>query len=457
MSLNQIYNKVLYCLRVNGWWYTIRKILQTLLGTADPQNNPKWPEIQKRHFERYPQYDPTRNIVSKVPTTSVEDYLRNQDAGCSPIDSVITAPMKCMRLNVVTDSLEKDSLFGGVATAIVIATKFAQENDIPLRIITRAAPTNPRAYYNIVKMNQLEAPKKVTFFSDCNRDAKGKSKYKLELTEQDVFLATSWWSAEAIRRTSLRKRFFYVIQEVETFFYNYGDMHYRCSQIMNNPNIDFIVNSHYLWDYFAEWNKNIVDHGVCFEPAFSNKMFCPGKFEKDKKKYKLFFYSRPNNSRNLFGYGIYILNEAVRKGILDTEEWEICFAGQDVPALSFCNGYSPKRMGRLDWNEYAAFLKTVDLTLSLMYTPHPSYPPYDAACSGNVVLTNTFLNKKSFDQCANVLMSSLDEEDFLKALEDAIDRAKDMDTREKNCLNSTILHDWNQSLQDTMRFMRGCV
>ena len=115
-------------------------------------------------------------------------------------------------------------------------------------------------------------------------------------------------------------------RQVETFFYPHGVEHLLCSQVMHDPNIDFIVNSHYLWEYFKKSEPNIVEHGVYFEPAFSKELYKPVGISL-KKKYRLFFYARPNNPRNLFAYGVFLLDMAIRQGIIDTSEWEICCAG----------------------------------------------------------------------------------------------------------------------------------
>ena len=105
------------------------------------------------------------------------------------------------------------------------------------------------------------------YYSDYDRDEDGRKATKLSVSSEDIFFATSWWSAKAIEKTSLRKRFYYIIQEVETFFYPHGVEHLLCSQVMHDPNIDFIVNSHYLWEYFKKSEPNIVEHGVYFEPC----------------------------------------------------------------------------------------------------------------------------------------------------------------------------------------------
>src|SRR5699024_9234737 len=47
----------------------------------------------------------------------------------------------------------------------------------------------------------------------------------------------------------------------------------------------------------------------------------------------------------------------------------------------------------MDYAGYAAFLGETDLLLSLMLSPHTSYPPLEMAASGGHVLTNTFGGK----------------------------------------------------------------
>lgn len=371
----------------------------------------------------------------------------------NPVDGIacILTNEKIKRLNLVTDSIDAKSLFGGVATSLILATEFANTNDYELRIITRNAPINPLDYMNIMKFSSVAPAKKCSFYSDWDR-AQGEPDYKMELSADDVFMATSWWSVEAIKKTSLRREMFYVIQEVETFFYNYGPEHLLAAQAMQDEHITYIVNSHYLYDYFKTHATNVVENGIYFEPAFPRELYQQGDFL-PKKTYRLFFYARPNNPRNMYAYGVKLLNRAMNEGILDADEWEICFAGQSTDTVSFDNGVHPKMLGVLPWTEYGKFLTTVDVALCLMYTPHPSYPPFDVASSGGVVVTNQFENKTTFPQCENVLMGTLDEESMLDTLADAVARAKNMEQRKAAFEGSTIPRQWQETLKESIAFM----
>lgn len=376
---------------------------------------------------------------------TVAHLLNEHFKNIQPIDNIHISSDK-RRINLVTDSISKNSLFGGVATAIIVAVMFAKENKYTLRVITRHSVSDPEDLRQILQINNLDDFTDIEFYSEVN------ASQKLEISSSDVFFATSWWSAAAIKKMTIRKRFFYIIQEVETFFYPHGEEHYLCSRIMEDENIDFIINSNYLNDYFLKNTPNISKNGVFFNPAFSNKLYKINKFTK-KTKYNLFFYARPRNPRNMFYYGIYLLEKAIQMGVLNTDEWDIFCAGQETPMLFFSNGYKAINKGLMDWKQYGEFLGDIDLTLSLMYTPHPSYPPYDAACAGSVVITNECLNKIEFPECKNVIMSDLEEHIFLQKMQEAIKLAKDMKQRKVNFEQSTISHDWYANLRCVMTFM----
>ena len=221
---------------------------------------------------------------------------------------------------------------------------------------------------------------------------------------------------------------------------------------MKSSKIDFIVNSSFLYNYFQENEPNITNNGIYFEPAFSKSLYKTPNLRK-KEKYKLFFYARPNNPRNLYQIGVKMLKKAIETGILTSKEWEIYCVGQDAPVIEFSDGSKSISLGRLSWSEYAEFLSDVDLGLCLMYTPHPSYPPFDVACSGGVVLSNKMLNKVSFDMCKNVILADLDEASFLRAFQSAVLLAKDIEQRKQNFESNTIPRDWAMTLSETLKYM----
>lgn len=359
-----------------------------------------------------------------------------------------------VRLNFVTDTINTSSLLGGVGTALIIASQFCCRNNYELRIITRSTDVNLDAYYNYMNMCQEKIPQKVTGYTDYLRDEFGKTDNFLEINGNDLFFATSWWSANAIKSSGINK-FFYIIQEIESFFYNYSDTHLMCSQILNDKNISFIVNHKLLWDYFDEHYPAITASGIYFNPCFPKVLYSntAENIQKVKDKRKLFFYAREANSRNLYYTGIKILDKAIQNNIIDTKKWDIYFAGANLRKFAFSNNYSPIFSGQMSWSDYAEFLKNIDVCFSLMYTPHPSYPPLDTAQSGGVTVTNKFLNKQSLDCSKNIILAELNEKEMLKALNEGINLACNISQRIFNYEHSLIPDNWEKELYQTMLFM----
>lgn len=384
-------------------------------------------------------------------TVKVNELLREKYWIARPLQ-VINEDNESVRLNVVTDDISKRSLLGGVATALILATLLCNENDWGIRIITRYVPCDLKDYYDFLDLYQLAAPKKVEAYSDEKRD-NAAINYMLPVSKNDIFMATSWWSAKSILDTKIRNRILYIIQEEETFFYAYGDERYQCEKIMKSNNIDYIVNSKLLFDYLKKHGYDVLcKNGLYFEPAFPKHLYCASdeSFSSKKgEKRKLFFYGRPHNPRNIYYFGLECLDEALKRGVIDTDLWDIYMAGyNDMGEIEFSTGYRPKMNGQMDWNDYAAFSKTVDVALSLMYTPHPSYPPFDMCCSGAVVVTNEFENKKDLSYSDNMLVMPLEKEAIILGIEKGIKLAQDSDQRRKNYDSMNIGRDWNSNFKE---------
>lgn len=356
-----------------------------------------------------------------------------------------------VRLNMVTDDISKKSLFGGVATSLILATMLCERNGWTLRIITRWTACDLSDYYDFLELYGLKAPEKVEAYSD-ERQSGTAINYMLPVSDKDVFLATSWWSAKSILESHINNRIMYIIQEEETFFYSYSDERFWCEQMMHSNQIDYIVNSKLLFDYLKNNGYDtLVNNAMYFEPAFSEQLYHPNEktFEEKKaEKKKIFFYGRPMNPRNLYYFGLDCLDEALNRGIIDTDIWDIYLAGYNVDDIRFSNGYIPKMNGAMPWDAYAEFARTVDLAFSLMYTPHPSYPPFDMLCSGAVVLTNEFKNKKNLCYSENMILAKLDKEEILKGFEMSIALADDLNRRKDNYMRNNINRNWEESFKD---------
>lgn len=349
------------------------------------------------------------------------------------------------RINLITDSINEGSLYGGVMTSIIFTVLLANKNKHDIRVITRDERPKEFRFKQVLDTINLRCETKVSFLhSDRSGDA------PVDVSEDDVFITTSWWSTHFALKSINPSKIIYILQEDERMFYPAGDDQLLCNEVLSNRDIRFVVNTKMLYDHLISTGlENLKDHGKYFEPAFEKKCFFFEQKNKNEKK-KLFFYARPYNVRNLFYRGIHVLEKAIAMGIIDLGEWDIYFGGKDLPEnMSFSNGYRPKVLGNLNYEEYTKFIRSTDLGFSLMYTPHPSYPPLDLAASGSVVVTNRFGSKKELNNYSeNIICADSTVDGLLEGLREGIALSNNEEKRRSQYDNNKMLRDWKSSFND---------
>ena len=228
-------------------------------------------------------------------------------------------------------------------------------------------------------------------------------------------------------------------------FYPHSDHLLRCAQILSRNDIRFVVNSKLLFDHLVNTGLgNIGRSGLFFEPAFPRSVF---HRRPRAGKRRFMFYARPNNLRNLFFFGIEVIDRVFDEKIIDATEWELILLGKDIPELEFDSGIAVQRLENLNWNEYAELTGTVDLAMCLMYTPHPSYPPLDLAASGAVVITNEYLNKTDLSGYSkNIITARLEKQALVDAVREGVALAMDGTLSGQNQRNARLGTDWREAL-----------
>lgn len=357
------------------------------------------------------------------------------------------------RINLVVDSLENEYVFGGVATTVIFATLLSRTTGIPLRIITRTNHSGAHeAYYSFLKSVHIDPASMVTFF---NAQPGGQYNDPLPVSARDIFFATSWWSSHVVSLLT-DEPFFHIIQEDETVFYTHGDHQVFCEQVLAHPNARYIVNSKILFDYFATSPfEQVKNNSVYFEPAFPKTLFSPGVDSfTEKHKRTFFFYARPGTDRNLYYAGVRLIESAIEQGILDTNRWEICFGGESFTPLPFSNGVVPRMLGKLNWTEYTNFLKRVDVGMSLLWSPHPGYIPFDVVASGGVSLSNTYRAKNVSTYSDNIVCGDIINTGFVSnEFKRAIDIAENTEQRKKNFDATHLVQDWTNTFANSFDYV----
>ncbi len=347
---------------------------------------------------------------------------------------------------VVTDSIGRNNLFGGVGTALIFGTLLANKRDQPLRIITRREPASADNYANLLQIYGLNLK------HDLVLDFSPRSSTSPSITQHpdDLFITTSWWTTYSCLQRVDPKSIVYLIQEDERFFYPVSDLYLECEKIMQHPKIKSVVNSELLWKHFVKCGfDNIKNNGTWFEPNF-DRAILPAK-NLNQKKRNLFFYARPNNPRNLYRTGVNLINKALLSRIIDPEKWNIILVGSNIEAFEFDDGTIPQIMTNLTWNEYLSLISTIDIGISLMATPHPSYPPLDLASAGAVVITNGYgvkENLKAYSQ--NIITCKLTAEDLMEGIKKALNMINNEQLVKKNLSQSSLFRSWEECLTDVI-------
>ena len=391
-------------------------------------------------------------INSARPNQDVTQLIEARFEALKPLHVYPVPPSGHRRINIVTDSIGRGSLFGGVGTALIFATLLANKLGADLRIITRTERPQSDNVDHILSVYGLELEGEVQF----KFVPPGDQKQSIEFSEDEVFITTSWWTTAATLGSVPAKSIIYLLQEDERMFYPFGDDRVRCEGILRNRDIRFLINTRLLFEHLvADGLSHIQQQGSWFEPAFPTRVFYPRHPQKDGKR-KFMFYARPNNLRNLFYLGVEVIEAAIAQQILDPDAWDIIFVGKDIPDIVFGSGHTPTKHENLNWSDYAELVGTIDLGLSLMSTPHPSYPPLDLVASGAVVVTNRFGNKQDLTRYSeNLICAELERDALVEALRRGVSLAMDRPVREKNYINNGLSAGWQDSFANVIQHMSG--
>jgi hypothetical protein len=293
------------------------------------------------------------------------------------------------RLVVLIPTLELRRLTGGPNTALNLGAEVAARG-MPVRFVATHGPASPDAELSVhvgALTGSGAAGLPVTF------ESVAKSR-ELRLGRTDVVLAT-WWptahvAARAIEATGVSD-FLYLVQDFEPAFYPWSTNYALALQTYAMP-MRAICNTSLLRDHlvggrigrFAD--APAADISVTFEPAVDRQLF---RRRTGAGPRRLLFYARPGKPRNAFELGLAALRSAVQAGAF-AGDWEFWAIGEPVPELPLGPGTTLQPMPWRSLADYGELLGTSDVLLSLMLSPHPSYPPLEMAAAGGHVVTNTF-------------------------------------------------------------------
>jgi beta-1,2-rhamnosyltransferase WsaF-like protein len=301
------------------------------------------------------------------------------------------------RLVVLLPHLNLDRMSGGPNTVFQVTARVLHAG-IKLRYAATTGPLAPDPAAlrdHILRVTGIEADPEAVEFVDAS--AHGAT---LDLGRDDVIVAT-WWRTAHMANECLdhvrAREFIYLIQDFEPGFYPWSTKSALAESTYNLP-IRALVNEPLLERYLRQAGTGRFGSDALiartFMPAVDRAVFARHGGSPTVPR-RLLFYARPRNPRNLFEIGLRVLREAALAGVFDGDRWEFLALGQELPDLPLSPRHVLRFQPWLRYEDYGALLGSSDVLLSLMLSPHTSYPPLEMAAAGGLVVTNTYGPKTS--------------------------------------------------------------
>lgn len=342
-------------------------------------------------------------------------------------------------------TLQGSSFFGGNATALIVAAKFAQKTKRQLRVVQTVKTgikNDLTTFFANEGINAKNLDIKVISVADRQYNQYG----YIPMFPDDIFIASAWWDAHLINQLPIKK-FVYLVQDYEPAFYNNSDEYVLAEETYRSHKIIPLCNTKLMLDYMhSRGYSNFAKDAFFFEPAVSR--IKSGKLidKQPGAKKKIFLYGRPAVSRNLFFSALQALKIAIEDNDISTNDYDFFMAGQDdLPNIALTGNAVIKNLGKMNMGDYVDFSKTVDIAISPMLAPHPNYPTLEFASTGTAVVTTKYANKQSLDNYSkNIFMSDPDATSMAQAIKRAAQKpyADKIETLGEN----SILTNWDDSL-----------
>lgn len=357
------------------------------------------------------------------------------------------------RLNVLGGSWAPEGMTGGPNTVLNLALRVAREG-IAVRIVSTVQTLGPDPAWLRRHAEALlggAAP-------DVEIASSAAAETKLPLGPGDLFLATHWTTAQQIARVLPllpERRFFYLLQDFEPGFYAWSSNYAR---VLETYGMSFwpIINESLLAEYlFSQPYGRLSDQAtreqaIVFEPAVDSALFYPDPVPAPRRN-RLLFYARPTNPRNLFGLGLMALRAVAGEPAF--AGWEFLSIGSrgSIPELGLCPGPALRPAPWMDYAGYADLLRSADILLCPMLSPHTSYPVLEMVACGGLCVTNTFQTKTA-SALAAISPAIVATEPTVAGLAEGLRRAADrVNAGEVRPAPPNLPRNWAESLDPAAR------
>jgi O-antigen biosynthesis protein len=318
------------------------------------------------------------------------------------------------RLSLMVPSLNAQHVFGGIGTALTLLRnlRHALGDECDYRIITTDVVLERKTMrdypeYILERVGPRDSGEPRVIVDGFSRDYD-----LLNLRKDETFIATAWWTAKfAVDAGNAQARFFgrsanyfYLVQDYEPNFTGWGSSWLLAENTYNRcGNAIAIVNSEELYRFLVK-RKYPFKETFCLAYSMNDQIVKSLKAASREKI--VLFYGRPSVNRNLFEVAIDGLATWQKRNPVVAGHWQIMSAGEDYPSSWGAPIHNLTVLGKMNLWEYAHWLSKASIGLSLMASPHPSYPPLEMAEAGLMTITNSYECKNLSNRFPNI--TSLD-------------------------------------------------
>ncbi len=407
----------------------------------------EWLKVQRREGYRF--------ACALLPAQRPQDIARHRlkvfRPCLSPVDDNAlpfraslpeTAPIRSYpsrnrrpRLNLLINTINPRQAYGGVATALRQFSLWADAlgEAFDRRIVVVDAAVERETYRAFADYAPVPYAPTLDELPRVIVDATMRRGGALDLRADDVFIATAWWTEAMARAMNAdRRRFFgksapfvYLIQDDEPYFSPWGSRFVLAREGYFTPSDDAgfipIINSEELFVEMTE--KYGLRQALVIPYALSKSI--ASQLKPAAREPRILVYGRPSVARNAFELicmGLFAWQQA---DPIRASRWEIVFLGENFPAGMIAPLQNATVEGKTALDRYADHLSRASVGISLMISPHPSYPPLEMAEAGLKVVTNAFAAKDPRARFPDVIcLDRLTVETLAEAIERAVAEAE---------------------------------
>lgn len=300
------------------------------------------------------------------------------------------------RLSLIIPSVDPAGVFGGASTALDIFFETCIRTGAQPRVILDEFDRrpDPSALHRRAAASGVD-PASIELLRRTSETP------VIPVRSRELFIAYNWYIAlnqrslinqQAAHFGGVARPSLYLIQDYEPLFYKFSSTHMLARLALDAGRPSWgLFNSSQLHAY-CEAQGHKLDRSYVFDPKIPDGLRPTLQEGPVPKAKRILVYGRPQVPRNCF--------PAVEKGLRlwaqkypQFGDWEVVSAGLQHKPLAIGPGRALRSLGKLPLADYANMLRTTSVGLSLMSSPHPSYPPLEMAHFGLLTVTNRYANK----------------------------------------------------------------